>query len=314
MDPRRPPDATASGLMVLLCALWGTQQVAIKLVAADMPPLLQVALRSGLAALAILLLVLFRGEARALGGENRGPGMLAGVLFGVEFVLTGEGLRLTSAAHMAIFLYTAPVFAALGLQLRVPEERLTPAQWGGIAIAFAGVVLALAAREGGGAETGRAGDLLGLAAGAAWGASTLVVRCSRLARAPAGVTLGYQLAGAGAIAFAASLLSGQTAARITPMLLGSLAYQGLIISAASYLAWFALMRRYLASRLGILAFMTPIFGVGFGVAVMGDPLTTPFVLGGIMILGGILLVGARDLLAPARHASPAPVAGSGAAP
>jgi drug/metabolite transporter (DMT)-like permease len=50
-SPRKPVDGFALAMMVLLCSIWGTQQVAIKLAAPDLPPLLQMALRSGLSAL-----------------------------------------------------------------------------------------------------------------------------------------------------------------------------------------------------------------------------------------------------------------------
>lgn len=297
MDARRPIDATATASMVVLCALWGTQQVAIKLAVPDMAPVLQVGLRSGLASVLVLLVVGLRGEWSVLLGDVWRAGLLAGALFGLEFVLFAQGLRFTSASHMSIFLYTAPVFAALGLHLRLAEERLAPVQWIGIAIAFAGIVLSFSGR-GGGAEGAGAwiGDLLGVAAGAVWGATTLVVRSSRLVRAPAAVTLWYQLVGAGVLALGSALLLGDTHATATGRLLLSLAYQTVILSAASYLAWFSLMRVYLASRLGILSLMTPVFGIGFGIVILGDRLTPAFLGGAALILSGILLVSGRDVL------------------
>ena len=297
MDARRPIDATATASMVVLCALWGTQQVAIKLAAPDMSPVLQVGLRSGLACVLVALVVWLRGEWPTLRGDAWRPGLLAGALFGLEFVLFAQGLRFTSASHMSIFLYTAPVFAALGLHLRLAEERLAPVQWIGIAVAFAGIVLSFSGR-GGDAEGGDAwiGDLLGLAAGAVWGATTLVVRTSRLARAPAAVTLWYQLVGACVLALGSALVLGETHATMTGRLFVSLAYQTVILSAASYLAWFSLMRVYLASRLGILSLMTPVFGIGFGIVILGDHLTPGFLAGAALILSGILLVSGRDVL------------------
>lgn len=94
-----------------------------------------------------------------------------------------------------------------------------------------------------------------------------------------------------------AVVLGQTAVAPSTTLLGSLAYQTIIISVASYLAWFTLLRRYLASRLGVLTLLTPVFGIGFSVAALGDRLTVPFILGTIVILAGIVLVNGRDLLA-----------------
>jgi drug/metabolite transporter (DMT)-like permease len=307
MSQRKPVDAKAGVLMALLCAVWGFQQVALKAAAPDMAPVLQVAVRSGAAALLVFALVLWRGEAGAMRAGILKPGLAAGALFALEFLCVGEGLRFTNASHMAIFLYTAPVFAAIGLHLKLPEERLSPGQWIGIALAFAGVAVAVAGRGAGGAEPdGRAmwiGDLLGVAAGLSLGATTLVVRFTRLAETPATVTLLYQLLAGFGLLLAVAGLSGQTRIAPTPVLLSSLAFQIVLVSFASYLAWFALLRTYLASRLGALSFMTPMFGVVFGVTVLGERLDLSFLLGALMILAGIALVNARDVFAKASAGS-----------
>ncbi len=298
MNTRKPLDGQATGVMVVLCAIWGLQQVALKAAAPDMAPVLQIALRSVVTAGVVFLLVCWRRELAALRGGTWKPGLAVGVLFTLEFLFVGEGLRFTSASHMAIFLYTAPIFTALGLHFKMPEERLTAVQWTGIALAFAGVAVSFSGR--GGVEVGNqawVGDLLGLAAGVAWAGTTLTVRFSRLSGAPATVTLLYQLIGASVLLLAAVWLSGQTAVTVTPVLLSSLGFQIIVVSLFSFLVWFSLLRRYLASRLGALSFLTPVFGVLFGVLILQEQLDRSFVLGAGLIVAGILLVSARDLLA-----------------
>ena len=71
-----------------------------------------------------------------------GPGLFAGMLFGIEFVLIYQGLRFTSASRAAVFLYTAPFFVALG-SYQLLGERLRASQWAGLALSFAGVALAI---------------------------------------------------------------------------------------------------------------------------------------------------------------------------
>jgi drug/metabolite transporter (DMT)-like permease len=70
----------------------------------------------------------------------------------------------------------------------------------------------------------------------------------------------------------------------------SLVFQTLIIAIASYLAWFWLLRRYLTSRLMLLSLLTPIFGVLFGAALLGDPVDLRFGLGALLVLMGVLIV------------------------
>lgn len=303
MNERKVIDGKASLLMVLLCAIWGMQQVVLKIGAPDMAPLLQLAVRSAVAAALVFAVVLGRREAGALGGGTWKPGLVVGVLFALEFLFVGEGLRYTNASHMVIFLYTAPIFAALGLHVARPEERLKPLQWLGIALAFGGVVTAFAGRGGGhgaASASGRdlmwLGDLMGIAAGLSYGLTTVSIRVSRLSNAPATVTLLYQLLGAFVILLGAAVLMGRMQVSLTPALLLNLGFQTLIVSFASFLAWFALLRKYLASRLSVLTFMTPLFGVAFGVVVLGEKLEASFILGALMVLAGILLVSGHELL------------------
>ncbi len=297
MTQRKAVDGRATVLMVALCAIWGMQQTAMKAAAPEMAPVLQVAVRSALAAVVIAGLVALRREGAALRNGTWRPGLLVGLLFALEFLFVGEGPRFTTASHMGIFLYTAPIFAALGLHLREPDERLSPIQWIGIGIAFAGIVLSFMGRTGGANADSLAwlGDALGVAAGASWGATTLAVRFSRLANAPATVTLLYQLLGATFVLAVATVLLGEGAVTITPKLIASLAFQVVAVSIVSFLIWFALLRTYLASRLGVLSFMTPLFGVSFGVLLLGETLDAPFLIGAFLVLVGITLVSGRDL-------------------
>jgi drug/metabolite transporter (DMT)-like permease len=296
--PRKPIDGFAASTMLLLCAIWGAQQVAIKLVAHDVVPLVQVTLRSGLSALLVAALEASRSGRVPLRGRNLRPGLLAGALFGVEFLFIGEGLRNTSASHMVVFLYTAPVFTALGLHLLVPAERLRRGQWLGVAVAFGGIALAFLGGSGQGALTAGAlwGDLCAVLAGAAWGATTVVVRSSSLSEAPATETLLYQLAGGFALLLVASLALRAGPTTLTPNAVASLLFQGVVVSFASYLTWFWLLRRYLATRLSVFSFMTPIFGVAFGVIVLGDPVTPAFGAGAALVLAGITIVSRAGLL------------------
>ena len=112
---RKGADFFLFQLMLLLCAIWGSQQVAIKLAAGDIAPMLQVALRSGIAAVLVGLLLLWQRGWREWVSSTWLAGLLAGVLFALEFFFIALGLRYTTASHMAVFLYTAPIFSALGL-------------------------------------------------------------------------------------------------------------------------------------------------------------------------------------------------------
>lgn len=134
------------------------------------------------------------------------------------------------------------------------------------------------------------GDFLALMAGVAWGATTVVIRTSSLSHTPPAQTLLYQLVGAFVLLLVAAIASGQSSFNPTPLVWTSLLFQTLIVSFASFLAWFWLLRTYLASRLGVYSFLTPVFGVVLGALLLGEPLEGRFVLGALLVFGGILVV------------------------
>lgn len=292
MDHRQALDARAMSLMLALCLIWGFQQVLLKAAAADITPLFQIALRTGVAAVLVGLVMLRQGQRITVSDSSWRAGLFVGVLFAIEFLLIGESLRFTLASHLVVFLYTAPVFVALGLHWKLPSERLAPLQWLGVLLAFGGIVVAFSGRSTGAGDLADIlwGDLLALLAGLAWGATTIAVRLTGLAREPATKTLLYQLAIGFVILMLAVLALGQFHFKPTPIAWGSLVFQSLIVSFASYLAWFWLLRHYLASRLGVFSFLTPLFGVGFGVWLLDEPLEPAFLIGASLVCGGIVLV------------------------
>jgi len=297
---RKALDSKAVGCMLLICTIWALQQIVIKATAEDFTPIFQLGLRSGGAAVLVLALMLWRGEGIVVRDGSLPAGLLVGFLFSLEFLLVGEGLRHTSASHMVVFLYTAPIFAALGLHLRLPAERLVPLQWLGIVLAFGGIAGAFLWRVPGPTTAWTAGvvwgDFLGLMGGLLWGATTVVVRCSRLSTVTATRTLLYQLVCAFVLLTCVAIATGQAHFNPTPMVWSSLAFQIVVVSFASFLLWFWLLRQYLASRLGAFSFLTPLLGVAFGALLLGERIEPSFALAAVPVLLGIVLVSAHATL------------------
>jgi len=294
---RRPIDTTGAALMTLLCLLWGFTYVFSKLAASDVSFVMQAGLRSVIAALLLLIWARARGVALFGRDGTLGAGLLAGALFAAEFLFIFAGLAYTGASRMVVFIYLAPCFTALGLHWLVPGERLNARQWTGVALAFAGVAAAFA--DGFAADrSSLLGDAFGVIAAALWAATTVIIRSSRLANASAAKTLFYQLAVSAAALPIASLLIGEAGViALTPIALASLLYQGVVISFASYLTWFWLLTRYLAGRLSVFTFLSPLFGVATSVTVLSEPLRPAFVAAVALVGAGIYLVNRTPALA-----------------
>jgi drug/metabolite transporter (DMT)-like permease len=293
MTERKALDASAFSLMLGLTALWGFQQVAIKLTAPDVSLVMQAAIRSVIATALLLAWAQWRGTPLFGRDGTLGAGVAAGLLFGGEFIFIYGGLEHTAASRMVVFIYLAPVLTALGLHWLVPGEKLARAQWAGVLVAFAGIALAFG--DGFAAARGSLlGDVFGLIAAALWAATTVLIRATSLARISAAKTLFYQLAVSAPMLLAASLLMGEKGVMaLTPLALASLAYQGVIVAFVSYLVWFWLLTRYLAARLSVFSFLTPLFGVLFGVLILSEPFTPSFVGAALLVGAGIVLVNRR---------------------
>src|SRR5215470_2220998 len=183
----------AIALMLMLCLSWGFNQIAVKLVLADVPPMLQALSRSTGALPVILTIGFFRGVKFFERDGTLWPGVCCGIIFGVEFVLIYQGLLYTTATRAVVFLYTAPFFVALGSSVFL-GERLRPSQWAGLALSFAGVALAIGVPQANVDAKVLLGDIMIVGGGAIWGATTLIAKGTKLRLAAPEKALAYQVA------------------------------------------------------------------------------------------------------------------------
>ena len=286
----RPLSPGAAALMLMLCLSWGFNQIAIKLALPDIPPMLQATIRSAGALPVLLLVARLRGVKLLERDGTLGAGLFAGVLFGVEFVLIYRGLLLTTASRAVVFLYTAPFFVALG-SYQFLGERLRASQWGGLALSFAGVAVAIGVPQPDVDANVLWGDLMVVGGGAMWAATTLVAKGTALRRAAPEKALGYQVALSVPILAFAAWFSGETLTRVPGALaLSLLVYQAIWVVGLTFLIWFALVQTYSASKLSAFTFITPLFGVVASYFIMHDTLTPAFGAAALLVIAGLYLV------------------------
>ena len=292
-DRRTRLDPLAMGCLVGCCFLWGLNQVAAKVALPEVPGLVQAALRSVGGALLVFAWARWRRIALfERDGSLRG-GLLAGGLFAAEFACIFIGLQYTSASRMAVFLYISPFVVALGMPFIARNERLSGVQMAGLAAAFGGVAWAFSEGFSGPAVGPQQwlGDALGLAAGVLWGATTLAIRGTALGRASAEKTLLYQLGISGLALAAAAWAAGHGwPQQLSALTWASLVFQVVVISFASFLLWFWLMRRYQATQLASFTLLTPVFGLLLGAVLLGEPITLQLVVALATVAAGIVVV------------------------
>jgi drug/metabolite transporter (DMT)-like permease len=213
-------------------------------------------------------------------------------------VLIYRGLLLTSASRAVVFLYTAPFFVALG-SYQFLGERLRASQWGGLALSFAGVALAIGVPQADVDAHVLLGDLLIVGGGALWAATTLLVKATPLLQAPPEKALGYQVAVSIPILGFAAWISGETLTRVPgPLALSLMVYQAFWVVGLTFLIWFALVKTYSASKLSAFTFITPLFGVVASYFIMHDTLTPVFGAAALLVIAGLYLVNRPSPMVP----------------
>lgn len=289
-------DGAALSLLLMCCVLWGLNQVATKIALADFPPFTQAALRSAGAALLVLAWARSRGIP-LFGRDGTLPGgLLAGGLFAVEFGLIFFGLQFTTASRMVVFIYLAPFVVALGMPFIARSERLRPVQFAGLVVAFAGVAAAFAegfAQPSAGPRQWL-GDACGVLAALIWGATTLAIRSTRLAAAAPEKTLLYQLGVSALLLGVAAPVAHETWPQaVAAVSWGALLFQTVIVTFASYLVWFWLVRHYAATRIASFTLLTPISGLVAGALLLNEPITPRLLLALATVVAGLVLVNRR---------------------
>ncbi|MBO4225477.1 DMT family transporter [Bradyrhizobium neotropicale] len=284
----------AVAIMLMLCVSWGFNQIAIKLVISDVPPMLQAMIRSAGALPVMLIVGWLRGVKFFERDGTLLAGLVAGLMFGIEFVLIFSGLVFTSASRAAVFLYTAPFFVALGSH-QFLAERLSALQWSGLALSFAGVALAIGVPQADVDAKVLLGDLMVVGGGALWAATTLVAKGTALRKAAPEKALGYQVALSIPILGTASWLAGETITHVpSPLSLALMAYQAIWVVGCTFVIWFAMVKIYSASKLSAFTFITPLFGVVAAYVIMHDTLTPVFGVAALLVIIGLYLVNKPD--------------------
>lgn len=278
-------------LLVIICASWGFNQVAIKATNQCIPPILQAGLRSAGAAFLVFIWMQYRKTPLFKRDGTLWWGLLVGVMFSVEFVLIYCGLDYTNASRAVIFLYTTPFIVAIGAALFIPGERLGPGRIIGLVMAFLGIVVAFKESVYLPDKQMLIGDVMMLGAAFIWGSTTVVIKAGPLAGINPGKTLFYQLGVSGLCLPAASVLFNEPGfSNMTGMGVYSMIFQIVWIAFITYFAWFWLISNYSVSRLSSFTFLTPMFGVLSGIIFLGEPLTLNLIIALFLVGGGIYMV------------------------
>ncbi len=202
------------------------------------------------------------------------------------------GLARTTPGHAALLYALTPVFVFLLARVRLGEQA-GPARLAGIALAFGGVLVVLAARGllgGEGAGRGLLGDLLVLLGVVAW-AVYIVLGKPYAERYGAVTTTGLSLV-MGTLLYLPLGLPASELEHFRTLSAGGWAAVGYLViltSVVSYLIYYWALGRAEASRVAIWSNTQPVLTALLAWALHGERLTASFLAGGAMVLMGVVL-------------------------
>lgn len=287
-------DLPAVLIMIGLTLLWGFNVTTVKYINRGISPIFASTLRSMIASLCGILYCLQRGEKLFHTNIFLFHGIIVGILFGLEFLCIYLGMVYTDSARATIFINLSPFIVAIGAHFFLKGDQLTYLKMMGLILAFSGVFIVFQGRPSTAKASMLFGDVLEILAAFLWGATTLYIKRFLADKIHPIHTFLYQLVFSIPILLGMSILLEPIWIReIDLSILGTLFYQSAIVAFFSYFTWFKLIHKYSVSKLSSFTLLTPIFGVFFGILLLGEEFTISLMVGLPLVSTGIFLVNWR---------------------
>ena len=286
----KPIDGLAASFLIIFSILLGLNQVLVKLVNIGMHPIFQVAMRSALAIIPILIYCYFAKKKINFFDGSFLPGVITGVLFGVEFVFLFTALDYSTVTRVSLIFYTMPVWLTLAAHFLIKNDTLNLNKILGLIIATTGLVFAVYQPISGYSMKQFYGDFYSLLASFCWATIAIMLKTSHLSRSSPETQLLYQLTVSGIILLPISLLFDDFIRELNGQLVLIFSFQVIVIMCLGFIGWLWVMSKYSASSTSSYSFLTPIFGVLFGWLIMDDTITEQIYISLFLTCLGIYLI------------------------
>jgi drug/metabolite transporter (DMT)-like permease len=275
---------------ILLCLIWGSTWLAVKVGLADAPPFLTASARFLIAIGVLWTICRMRGyelpRDRVYQMKLAYPGLY---MYGLSYALVYLGMQHVNSAVSAVLFASFPFFVAAFAWLKYRSERLGLPAWGGMTVGFAGVVLISYD------SFQTSGDLfLGTAlvvAASAASAYGIVIHKQRFSHENVFVASLVQMTvGLAVLLVGALALESLDDFHVTTELVGSILYLGTMGTVVTFSLYYWLLKKARVTVVSLVAFITPLVAILIGVIAAHEILTPLIVTGAVMILSGVFLV------------------------
>jgi drug/metabolite transporter (DMT)-like permease len=253
--------------LAFLSVIWGYNWITMKQAMLDAGPLNFSAFRFGIGGLALIPAIFFLKQSFAIPRREWRTVALLSFLLVLNFGFVMTALIVGGAGKISVLVYTMP-FWGLILARIVLHERLKRWQWWAVALAFVGQIVLIDPFH---QQRNVLSSILAVLAGLLWAASVIVVKnMQHRANVPM-VTLTFWQTSVAAIGFVlAGFIVPQKSITWTPLLVWCIFYSAVIATSVAWLLFYYALKRMPASLAGLSTLATPVFGVLFGWAVLGE--------------------------------------------
>ena len=287
-------DGIAALFLIIFSVLLGLNQVLVKLVNEGMHPIFQVALRSTLAIFPILIYCYIRKKKIDFFDGSFLPGLIAGVLFAIEFILLFTALDYSTVTRVSLIFYTMPVWLTVAAHFLIKNDTLTLNKFIGLIIALIGLIFAIYQPVSNYNIQQFYGDLFSLLASFCWAIIAIMLKTTRLTRSSPETQLLYQLIVSGIILLPISLMLEDFIRDINNQIILIFSFQVIVIMCLGFIGWLWIMSKYSASSTSSFAFLTPISGVLFGWLMMDDVINEQIFISLFLTCLGIYIINKKS--------------------
>lgn len=279
-------------LLITLGALWGASYLFIKIGGSEIPPLTFVALRTSIAGLTLLIVLLLQGgKLPARRSGVRRWLVVMGVLNSIiPYTLITWGETHISSGLAAILVGAMPIFTVLLAHWLTHDEKLTPTRLVGVLVGFAGVVILFLPDLAEGMQLNLLGGVAVVIAAVSYAMSAVLARKHLQGQSHAAVALGQMISASIVLIPASLIVDHPLGLRPSLPALASILTLGILGTGIAYLMYYWLVSNVGATRTSLVTYISPVVAVFLGALVLNETLQWTTFAGLVAIIAGVALV------------------------
>ena len=281
---------------LVLCLIWGSTWLFIKLGLEDLPPFTFAGIRFVIAVAILATIIALRRLSLPATRRDWLLLIVSGVLaFCVNYGLLFWGEQYISSGLAAVLQSTIPAFGLVIAHFYLPGERMTPARILGIILGVIGVAVVFSNQLDVAGTKALVGCAALIVSSAAAAYSNVLVKAYGKHLDPAVLAGGQMFFGMIPLLLIGIPFEGSPLHfRWTPMAVFALFYLAIIGSVVAFLLYYWLVQNMDVTKTMLIALVTPVVAVTLGMIVLDEELHWRTLLGALMIISGIAIIVTRQ--------------------